>query len=135
MYSLCKRSVDVTSQSLLTLLTTPPRVDTLRPCDWVPTQSHSSQLSLKILSKVRAPGFEPGTYRVSVDCSSQLSYARTFDRINSITITENPNFNKRKKAVVLTRPCATPGIFHRCHGEVFLVSSLGSSFGSMKIMM
>ncbi len=26
---------------------------------------------------VRAPGFEPGTYRVSVDCSSQLSYART----------------------------------------------------------
>lgn len=26
---------------------------------------------------MRAPGFEPGTYRVSVDCSSHLSYART----------------------------------------------------------
>lgn len=49
----------------------------------------------KILSKVRAPGFEPGTYRVSVDCSSQLSYARTFDRINFNTIPENTLFNKR----------------------------------------
>ncbi len=29
-----------------------------------------------LFCRVRAPGFEPGTYRVSVDCSSHLSYAR-----------------------------------------------------------
>jgi len=73
---------------------------------------HLAFFIVKILpSLVRAPGFEPGTYRVSVDCSSQLSYARTKPvKIKSIdnskNIAKNSSFNNdifyfQKSAIIL----------------------------------
>lgn len=54
----------------------------------------------KILCFVRVPGFEPGTSRVSVERSSQLSYTRT-KQVNKYleNITEKLIFNKRKGLV------------------------------------
>ena len=45
-YSSCKESVYITSQSLLTLLATPPRLVSLRSCGRVPPQPHPSQPQL-----------------------------------------------------------------------------------------
>ncbi len=62
---------------------------------------------------MRVPGFEPGTYRVSVDCSSQLSYTRTKLNTNSYSLKVSkwctvPVRNQSMSQSKLTSFVATP---------------------------
>jgi hypothetical protein len=95
------------------------------------TRADALRLAQNVPHLVRAPGFEPGTYRVSVDCSSQLSYARIC--LNKLNLFNLLWTNASRRHVLLPGKTVEAGSWKFCFGENKIIPDHNTVHNSITI--